>query len=108
MNGRRLVRSVCAALAVAAPLSAQPSTEWPIHSKDRPQPAVGSPPPSVLPVKPPAGAIVLFDGTDLSNWLQAREGSPALLVVRIGYFEGKAGTGDLTTQAGVGEVDLDV
>jgi len=108
MNGRRLVRSVCAALAVAAPLSAQPSTEWPIHSKDRPQPAVGSPPPSVLPVKPPAGAIVLFDGTDLSKWLQARDGSPAKWVVRDGYFEVKAGTGDLRTRDGFGDVELHV
>jgi hypothetical protein len=108
MNGRRLVRSVCAAMVVAAPLSAQPSTQWPIHSKERPQPAVVSPPPSGLPVKPPADAIVLFDGTNLSKWLQARDGSPAQWVVRDGYFEVKAGTGDLRTRDGFGDVELHV
>ena len=108
MNGRRLVRSVSAALVVAAPLSAQPSTQWPIHSKERPQPAVVSPPPGVLPVQPPAGAIVLFDGTDISKWVQSRDGSPAQWVVRDGYFEVKAGTGDLRTRDGFGDVELHV
>ena len=108
MNGRRLVRSVSAALVVAAPLSAQPSTQWPIHSKERPQPAVVSPPPGVLPVQPPAGAIVLYDGTDISKWVQSRDGSPAQWVVRDGYFEVKAGTGDLRTRDGFGDVELHV
>jgi hypothetical protein len=108
MNGRRLVRWVCVALVAAAPLSAQPGTQWPIHSKDRPQPTVVSPPPSVLPIKPPAGAIVLFDGTDMSKWVQARDGSPAQWVVRDGYFEVKAGTGDLRTRDGFGDVELHV
>jgi hypothetical protein len=108
MNGRRLVRSALVALVVAAPLSAQPSTQWPIHSKERPQPAVVSPPLSVLPVKAPAGAIVLFDGGDLSKWLQGRDESPAQWVVRDGYFEVKAGTGDLRTRDGFGDVELHV
>ena len=108
MNGRRLVRSGLAALVVAAPLSAQPSKEWPIHSKERPQPAVISPPPSVLPVKAPTGAIVLFDGSDLSQWLQVKGESPAQWVVRDGYFEVKAGTGDLRTRDGFGDVELHV
>jgi hypothetical protein len=108
MNGRRLVRSALVALVVAAPLSAQPSTQWPIHSKERPQPAVVSLPLSVLPVKAPAGAIVLFDGGDLSKWLQGRDESPAQWVVRDGYFEVKAGTGDLRTRDGFGDVELHV
>jgi hypothetical protein len=62
----------------------------------------------VLPVKPPADAIVLFDGTDLSKWLQARDGSAAQWVVRDGYFEVKAGTGDLRTRDGFGDVELHV
>jgi hypothetical protein len=99
---------VSAALVVAAPLSAQPSTQWPIHSKERPQPAAISPPPGVLPVQPPAGAIVLFDGTDISKWVQSRDGSPAQWVVRDGYFEVKAGTGDLRTRDGFGDVELHV
>jgi hypothetical protein len=108
MNGRRLVRSVVAMSVLAIPLSAQPSTQWPIHSKERPQPAVVAPPVSTLPVKPPAGAIVLFDGTGLSKWLQVRGDSAAQWVVRDGYFEVKAGTGDLRTRDGFGDVELHV
>jgi hypothetical protein len=62
----------------------------------------------VLPVQPPAGAIVLFDGTDISKWVQSRDGSPAQWVVRDGYFEVKAGTGDLRTRDGFGDVELHV
>jgi hypothetical protein len=62
----------------------------------------------VLPVKAPTGAIVLFDGTDLSKWLQVKGESPAQWVVRDGYFEVKAGTGDLRTRDGFGDVELHV
>jgi hypothetical protein len=62
----------------------------------------------VLPVKAPTGAIVLFDGTDLSQWLQVKGESPAQWVVRDGYFEVKTGTGDLRTRDGFGDVELHV
>jgi hypothetical protein len=87
---------------------AQPSTEWPIHSKERPQPRVVAPGPSTLPVKPPAGAIVLFDGSDLSKWEHAKNADGAQWIVRDGYFEIKPGTGDLRTREGFGDVELHI
>jgi hypothetical protein len=93
---------------MAGPLSAQPDSTWPIHSKERPQPRVVAPGPTALPVNPPAGAIILFDGLNLSKWLQARGEGDAQWTVRDGYFEVKAGTGDLRTRDGFGDVELHV
>jgi hypothetical protein len=107
MNGR-FVRLLAAGVLMAGQAGAQPSTEWPIHSKDRPQPRVVTPGPSSLPVKPPAGAIVLFDGSDLSKWVQAKTGDNAAWVVRDGYFEVNPGTGDLRTRDGFGDVQLHI
>ncbi len=107
MNGR-FVRFFAAGVLMAGQAGAQPSTEWPIHSKDRPQPRVVTPGPNLLPVKPPAGAIVLFDGSDLSKWVQAKTGDHAAWVVRDGYFEVNPGTGDLRTRDGFGDVQLHI
>lgn len=108
MNGRFVRPLLLAATVMAGPLGAQPSTEWPIHSNDRPKPPVVAPGPNNLPVKAPADAIMLFDGTDLSKWVQARDSSAAQWVVRDGYFEVKPGTGDLRTKDGFGDVELHI
>lgn len=105
MNGK-LVRFFWAPVLMAGPLAAQPDPQWPIHAKDRPQPLIVQPGPSNLPVRAPPGAIVLFDGTDLSKWVQARSGDSATWMVRDGYFEVRAGTGDLRTRQGFGDVEL--
>lgn len=107
MNGR-LVRLFGAAALMTGPASAQPSSQWPIHSNERPLPPVVAPGPNVLPVKAPAGAIVLFDGTDLSKWVQVKTGDAAQWTVRDGYFEVRSGTGDLRTRDGFGDVELHV
>ena len=107
MNGR-FVRLFAAGILMAGQAGAQPSTEWPIHSKDRPLPRVVSPGPSMLPMKPPPGAIVLFDGTGLSKWVQAKTGDSAAWVVKDGYFEVNPGTGDLRTRDGFGDVELHI
>ncbi len=39
---------------------------------------------------PPKGAVVLFDGKDLSGWVR-RDGKPATWVVKDGYMEVKGG-----------------
>jgi hypothetical protein len=108
MNGKRFVRHVLAVVVIAGAgqAGAQPGTEWPIHSRDRPQPRVVSTDTHRLPVRPPADAVVLFDGTDLSKWLQARDSSPAQWIVRDGYFEVKAGSGSLRTRDGFADVEL--
>ena len=106
MNGR-FVRLSCAAILMAGSAGAQPSSQWPIHSKERPQPVVVDPGPGALPVPAPKDAIILFDGTDLSKWVQ-KNGEAARWVVRDGYFEARPGSGDLMTRDSFGDVQLHV
>lgn len=102
-----IVRFLVAAFLMTGPAAAQPSPDWPIHAKDRPQPAVVDPGPGNLPVAAPSDAIILFDGKDLSTWVH-RNGNAAAWVVRDGYFEVKAGAGDLLTRGSFGDVHLHV
>ena len=103
------IAAAVAGLMLVAPfadsLGAQGTREWPIHATDRPQPPVVDPGAGALPVPPPKDAIVLFDGRDLAGW-QHGNGEAAKWIVRDGYFEVRAGTGDLKTRAGFGDVQL--
>jgi 3-keto-disaccharide hydrolase len=57
---------------------------------------------------PPPGAMVLFDGKDLSGWI-ARGGKPAGWRVENGYMEVVSGTGDVMTKEKFGpDFDLHV
>jgi hypothetical protein len=59
---------------------------------------------SRLGAKPPAGAVVLFDGKDLSGWV-ARDGkSPAKWPVNDGIVT--VGTGDIMTEKRFGDFEL--
>ena len=49
---------------------------WQIHDPGRPMAPVVAPGPAGPPVPPPADAVVLFDGKDLSKWTDAK-GQPA-------------------------------
>src|SRR5688572_1949928 len=84
-------------LLMANPLGAQSPESWPIHSRDRPQPAVVDPGPGALPVPAPKDAIILFNGTDLLKWTHP-DGSAAKWIVRDGYFEVQPGSGNLMTR----------
>ncbi len=81
--------------------------EWKVHDEDRPQPPMVDPGPAQDPVPPPADAIVLFDGTDLSNW-EKTNGKPAGWKVENGYMEVVKGAGAIRTKQGFGDVQLHV
>lgn len=82
---------------------------WDVHDLNRPQPVVIDPGVHAglqdQPAPPPADAIVLFGGDDLSAWESEREG-PAKWNVENGYFEIVPGTGGIRTKEGFGDVQL--
>ena len=103
------------ALAVAAGCAGAQRTatsmDWPIHDPNRPQPRVVTPSTAGTPERagrPPSDAVVLFDGTDLSQWRTAEGGGPARWTVRDGYMEVARGAGSIETARGFGDVQLHV
>jgi hypothetical protein len=61
----------------------QPNGKWHIHDPTRTQPPVVTPGTFSQKATPPSDAIVLFDGTDLSQWVD-RKGNPAPWVIKDG------------------------
>jgi hypothetical protein len=58
-------------------------------------------------VNPPADAIVLFDGKDLSKW-KSRDGSEAKWKIDNGVITVVKGTGDITTKQKFGDYQLHI
>jgi hypothetical protein len=85
-------------------------SRWRVHDPDRPQPPVVMPAGPVT-MAPPADAIVLFDGKDLSAWVTRGRGTPppapapAGWAVHDGYFESGPG-GTISTRESFGDVQL--
>ncbi|MGB7294795.1 MAG: DUF1080 domain-containing protein [Candidatus Aminicenantales bacterium] len=80
---------------------------WAIHDLSRPVPPVVDPGPAGLPAPPPADAIVLFDGKDLSQWEDGK-GGPAGWKVENGYVEVVAKTGTIRTKKEFGNCQVHV
>ena len=77
-----------------------------VHDADRPRPPVVDPGPAPsAPAKPPADAIVLFDGADLDAW-QGRGGAAKWDLV--GDAMRVNGTGDIRTKQTFGDCQLHV
>ena len=103
------VAALGATVVLPAAARAQAMTDWPQHSMDRPQPTVVDPGPYTGPVAPPADAIVLFNGHDLSNWENADSaGKPARWKVEHGYIEVGPNTGDISTKQAFGDYQLHI
>ena len=119
-------RIACIAVAAGAILLAQqpekrdgykdtpiiPGQKWHVHDSDRPYPKEVTPGASWG--APPADAVVLFDGTNLSHWQQRGRGSdrgkilPARWKVTDGYMEIVHGTGDLVSREKFGDCQLHI
>ncbi len=84
--------------------------QWMVHDEDRPAPPVITPGicgSQAAPVLAPSDAIVLFDGTDLANWVNTK-GEPTKWIVRDGYMESVKGAGDVKTRQQFGSCQLHV
>ena len=55
----------------------EPGLPWHVHDPERPQPPVVTPGTFSETATPPADAIVLFGGKDLSQWRDKKSGGPA-------------------------------
>ena len=83
---------------------------WRVHDWNRPRPAIITPPTVSTQQKAglaPSDAIVLFDGTDMSNW-RAMDGGPAKWIVKDDYMESVRGAGYVRTLQGFGDCQLHV
>jgi hypothetical protein len=89
-----------------------PGMPYHVHDPARPHPKVVTP--ASTPGGPPSDAIVLFDGKDLSKWMQRGRGQAAGQMidptwkVGAGYFETGARTGDLLSREKFGDCQLHV
>ena len=84
-----------------------PGTPWRIRDDKRPQPPVVAP--GDAPGAPPADAIVLFDGKDLSKWVHRVKDTvtDAQWLVHDGIFESGRGS-SLSTRESFGDCQLHV
>lgn len=89
-------------------LAAQMKPPCPQHDRNCPAPRVVDPGPGLgNPLPPPADAVVLFDGKDLSKWRGGDDG-PAKWKVSAGYVEVVPSTGMIHTADGFGDIQLHI
>jgi hypothetical protein len=105
-----VLSALAAAIATVTAMTdadAQPSSRWPIHSPDRPQPRVVKPPANQWTIAPPADAIVLFDGTDLARW-KKDDDRTAGWKIENGHMEVIPQAGGIVTRDAFGDAQLHV
>jgi hypothetical protein len=101
-----LTTSGLAALLVAGEASAPPApARWRQHDIQRPKPPVVEPADRPVASKPPADAVVLFDGSSLDAW-QSADGGPARWKVAGEAMETVPGAGAIQSKRQFGDVQL--
>lgn len=87
-----------------------PDPHWLDHDRDRPQPAVITPGTASTQAQAgqaPSDATVLFDGSNLSQWVSL-DGSPTRWIKGDGYMECVKGSGYIRTLQNFGDCQLHV
>ena len=98
----------------AAPFYGDPPDEhhpWGVHDGNRPQPPEVTPgtfSSEAQPGQPPSDAVILFNGTDLSNWESAEKGGPAKWLAKDGVMEVVPKTGQIRTKEQFGDCQLHI
>jgi len=91
-----------ATLAAQAPQGApagQPPTKPEATEIWEPVPKIVTPPPAAAtPTPPPSDAVVLFDGTNLNEWVNVKDQAPASWVVKDGVFTVNKAAGNIETK----------
>jgi len=112
--GSLLVASISALAASAGPrFYGDPPDDhhaWAVHDGNRPQPERVTPGAFSSPErsgKPPSDAIVLFDGSDLSGWINDK-GEPAGWAVKDGIMEVVPGKGEVRSREQFGDCQLHI
>jgi hypothetical protein len=87
-----------------------PGGKWHVHDGERPLPTVidaGTASTQDAPGRPPADAVVLFDGKDLANWQDAK-GQPSKWKVEGGAMVVAPGGGQIISKQEFGDCQLHV
>ncbi len=92
----------------------QPDGIWRVHDAYRPRPHIVAPGVFGGPTSPPSDAVILFNGTDLSQWLAEGKGSeqgkmvaPRWRVAK-GYMEVVPGMGNLVSRESFGDCQIHI
>ncbi len=90
-----------------------PGSRWRVHDDARPRPRLVDPGTASTALEPgqaPSDAVVLFDGSDLSNWLERRRGKTAAATWKLedGCMVVVPGTGSHISRQQFGDVQLHV
>jgi len=107
MKVKSLTLAICVApLVVTLGCSPAQKYRWAVHDKTRPQPVVVAA--AQHNENPPSDAVVLFDGTDLSQWVSTKNAAPAKWKVENGYMQVVKKTGSIRTKRSFGDCQLHI
>jgi hypothetical protein len=85
-----------------------PGSQWRVHDEKRPRSPIVTSAAAEQPGKPPSDAVVLFDGTDLKEWVSAKDGTAAKWKIENGALQVVAGAGDIVTKESFGDSQLHI